>query len=94
MSTKSGQLHFQFDDRGVTHRFRVLATPKLRRETEANRRLYSGLATEAYDGAAVHRHDDVNTANISVLDHHGDLLTLWGGGSPRAPMSTRCRAWA
>ena len=25
--------------------------------------------------------DDLNSANISVLDHHGELLALWEGGS-------------
>ena len=72
---------FRFDGRGVTHRARVLATPKLVRETEAGRRLFSGFATHVDGGAPVRRADDVNTANISVLDHHGELLALWEGGS-------------
>ena len=72
---------FRFDGRGVTHRARVLATPKLVRETEAGRRLFSGFATQVDGGAPVRRADDVNTANISVLDHHGELLALWEGGS-------------
>ena len=36
----------RFDGRAVTHRARVLATPKLVREAEAGRRLFSGFATE------------------------------------------------
>ena len=72
---------FRFDGRGVSHRARVLATPKLVRETEAGRRLFSGFATSVADGAPVRRADDINTANISVLDHHGELLALWEGGS-------------
>ena len=72
---------FRFDGRGITHRARVLATPKLVRETEAGRRLFSGFATPVEDGAPVRRPDDINTANISVLDHHGELLALWEGGS-------------
>ena len=72
---------FRFDGRGLVHRARVLATPKLVRETEAGRRLYSGFGTEVHGGAQVRRPDDVNTANISVLDHHGELLALWEGGS-------------
>ena len=72
---------FRFDGRGVTHRARVLATPKLVRETKAGRRLFSGFATEVNGGVPVRRADDVNTANISVLDHHGELLALWEGGS-------------
>ena len=72
---------FRFDGRGVSHRARVLATPKLVRETEAGRRLFPGFATPVADGAPVRRADDINTANISVLDHHGELLALWEGGS-------------
>ena len=72
---------YRFDARGVTHRARVLATPKLSRETEAGRRLYSGFGTPVRDAAPVRRPDDVNTANISVLDHHGELLALWEAGS-------------
>ena len=72
---------FRFDGRGVSHRARVLATPKLVREIEAGRRLFSGFATPVVDSAPVRRADDINTANNSVLDHHGELLALWEGGS-------------
>ena len=72
---------FRFDGRGVTHRARVLATPKFTRETAAGRRLLSGFATEVDGALAPRRADDINPANISVLDHHGELLALWEGGS-------------
>ena len=72
---------FRFDGRGLTHRARVLATPKLVRETEAERRLFSGFGTRVHGGMGARRADDLNAANISVLDHHGELLALWEGGS-------------
>ena len=72
---------FCFDGRGVTHRARVLATPKLACETHAGRRLYSGFGTPIRGGAPVRQPDDVNTANISVLDQHAELLALWEAGS-------------
>ena len=72
---------FRFDGRGVTHRARVLATPKLVRETGAGRRLVSGFGTEVDGAIRPHRADDLNVANISMLDHHGELLALWEGGS-------------
>ena len=72
---------FRFDDRGVSHRARVLATPKLVRETSAQRRLFSGFATPVDGGARLRRPDDLNVANTSLLDHHGELLALWEGGS-------------
>ena len=72
---------FRFDGRGVTHRARVVLTPKLARETDAGQRLYSGFGSPIHDRASVRRPDDVNTANISVLDHRGELLALWEAGS-------------
>ncbi len=71
----------RFDGRGVSHHARVLETPKLVRETSAQRRLFSGFATSAGGGAGPRRPDDLNVANTSVLDHHGELLALWEGGS-------------
>ena len=77
-----GMVHaFLFDGRRVFHRGRVVETPKLAREDEAKRRLFSGVATRIENGTMVRRPDDINTANISVLDHHGELLALWEGGS-------------
>ena len=65
----------------VDHRARVLKTPKLSAEDEAARRLYAGFGTHVPDGAPVRRPDDLNSANISVLSHHGELLALWEAGS-------------
>ena len=72
---------YRFDGRRVTHRARVLATPKLTRETDSGRRLLSGFATEVDGALPMRRADDINPANISVLHHHGELLALWEGGS-------------
>ena len=49
---------FRFDGRGVTHRARVLARPKLSRETEAGRRLYWGFGTAIHGGSPVRRLDE------------------------------------
>lgn len=72
---------FRFDGRGISHRAHVLATPKLTREAAANRRLGSGFATRADGGTGPSHPDDLNVANTSILDHHGELLALWEGGS-------------
>ena len=72
---------FRFDGRGVSHHARVLATPKLARETSAERRLFSGFGTHVDGGLRARRPDDLNVANTSLLDHHGELLALWEGGS-------------
>ncbi len=73
---------FRFGDGAVSHRGRMLRTPKLRREDAAGRRLYPAFGTHVADGAPVRGPDDMNPANISVLDHHGELMALWEGGSP------------
>ena len=72
---------FRISARTVRHRARLLATPKLRAEDEAARRLYPGFGTHVANGLPVRRPDDLNSANISVLEHHGELLALWEGGS-------------
>ena len=72
---------FRFGGGTVSHRGQVLHTPKLERESAEGRRLYSGFATVVDRGAPVRGPDDLNSANTSVLDHHGELLALWEGGS-------------
>ncbi len=72
---------FRVSEGAVRHRARLIATPKLLAEDEASRRLYRGFGTPVRDGLPVRRPDDLNTANISVLEHHGELLALWEGGS-------------
>ena len=72
---------YRFDGDAVTHRGRVLQTPKLVRESNAGRRIYPGFGTVVEHGSRVREPDDLNPANISVLEHHGELLALWEGGS-------------
>ena len=72
---------FRFDGAAVTHRGRVLETPKLARERVAGRRAYPGFGTVVDHGASVRGPDDLNPANTSILDHHGELLALWEAGS-------------
>ena len=77
-----GMVHaFRFDGAAVTHRGRVLETPKLAREGAAGRRIHDGFGTAVENAASVRGPDDLNPANTSVLDHHGNLLALWEAGS-------------
>ena len=71
----------RFDGAAVTHRGRVLHTPKLSHEDAAGRRVYPGFGTAVDHGERVRGPDDLNPANTSILDHHGELLALWEGGS-------------
>ena len=72
---------FTFGEAGVSHRARILETPKRRRETAAGKRLLPAFATLPPDVAPIMAGDDMNSANISVLAHGGRLMALWEGGS-------------
>ena len=72
---------FTFDGAGVTHRGRILDTPKRRRETRAGRRALPAFGTVPPDPDAIRRPDDMNAANTSMLAHGERLLALWEGGS-------------
>ncbi|MGE0622424.1 MAG: carotenoid oxygenase family protein [Pseudomonadales bacterium] len=69
---------------GVSHQARMIATRKYLAEQDAGRALYPGFATVPPDPRPVTSPDLVNTANISVLAHHGELFALWEAGSPWA----------
>ena len=72
---------FAFTGTGVTHRGRVLDTPKRRRETRHGKRVVPAFATLPPGHAPVFGPDDMNVANTSVLAHAGRLMALWEGGS-------------
>ena len=75
---------FTFSGDGVSHRARILDTPKRRRETEAGRRLMPTFATLPPEPMPILSPDDMNAANTSVLAHGGRLMALWEGGSALA----------
>ena len=75
---------FTFGENGVSHRARILETPKRRRETAAGKRLLPTFATLPPETVPILSPDDMNAANTSVLAHGGRLLALWEGGSALA----------
>ena len=75
---------FTFTGDGVSHRARILDTPKRQRETQAGKRLLPTFATLPPEIAPILSPDDMNAANTSVLAHGGRLLALWEGGSALA----------
>ena len=72
---------FTFSGDGVSHRARVLDTPKRRRETTAGKRILPAFGTLPPDVTPIMAPDDMNAANTSVLVHGGRLMALWEGGS-------------
>lgn len=80
-----GMLHaWRIDQRGVSHRARMVGTPKFEREHAAGRFLLPAAGSTIPDPIAVRNNDDMNTANTAVIEHAGRLLALWEGGSATA----------
>jgi len=78
-----GLLHaYRVGADGVSHQARYVETHKRQAERKADRPLYSSFDSVIADPAPIRSPDSVNTANISVLHHHGELLALWEAGSP------------
>ena len=73
---------FAFSGDKVTHRARVLDTPKRRRETRAGKRIMPAFATPGSE--PLMGPDDMNVANTAMLVHAGRLMALWEGGSALA----------
>ena len=73
---------FPMSDGRVRHLGRFVATAKRRAEQDAGRMLWPAFGTSLDNGLPVARPDTVNTANISLLHHAGELLALWEAGSP------------
>ena len=72
---------FAFNGTGVTHRARILDTPKRRAESRAGRRNMPAFGTLPPNPAPILGPDDMNAANTSVLVHAGRVMALWEGGS-------------
>ena len=72
---------FTFTGQGVSHRARILDTPKRSREMRAGKRMVPAFATLPPNSTQILRPDDMNVANTSMLAHAGQLMALWEGGS-------------
>ena len=70
----------------VAHRGRQVGTAKLRAEQRAGRFLVSAFGTGIVpDGRSpVQGPDSFNTANTNAIEHAGQVLALWEGGSAHA----------
>ena len=72
---------FTFTGTSVSHRARILDTPKRDREMRAGKRIVPAFATLPPNPTPILRPDDMNVANTSMLAHAGQLMALWEGGS-------------
>lgn len=77
-----GMVHgWRFGDGQVTHRARMVATPKFTREQQAGRFLYPTAGTSIPETQPVRNNDDANVANTSVMVVDGRLFALCEAGS-------------
>lgn len=72
---------FTFSDRGLSHHGRLIDTARNAPETQADAILYHGFGTHGHGLSTGGSADAQNTANISMMEHAGELLALWEGGS-------------
>jgi all-trans-8'-apo-beta-carotenal 15,15'-oxygenase len=75
---------FSIEEGRVSHRGRLVRTAKLQAEQKAGRFLMSALGTVIEDGPPAGGPDSFNTANTNALEHAGQVLALWEGGSAHA----------
>ncbi len=73
---------FTFADNKVTHHGRLVETARNVTETKAGRIQFLGFGTHGHDLTSGGSADGQNTGNISLINHAGELLALWEGGSP------------
>lgn len=65
----------------VSHRGRLVRTPKLLAEQKAGRFLYSAFGTRIASDAPAQGPDSFNVANTNAIEHAGRVLAMWEGGS-------------
>jgi all-trans-8'-apo-beta-carotenal 15,15'-oxygenase len=65
----------------VSHRGRLVRTPKLAAEQQAGRFLYSAFGTRIASDAPASGPDAFNVANTNAIEHAGRVLAMWEGGS-------------
>ena len=77
-----GMVHgWRFGDGAVTHRGRMVQTPKFQREQRAGRFNTLAAGTTVPEPVAIRNNDDANTANTSVVTIGGRLFALSEAGS-------------
>lgn len=77
-----GMVHgWRFGDGTVTHRGRMVETPKFRRERKAGRFNTLAAGTTVPDTVPIRNNDDANAANTSVVTINGRLFALCEAGS-------------
>ena len=72
---------FQFANDQILHQGRMVETIRNNAETEAQKILFSAFGTHNHRLSSGGSADGQNVGNINLLEHAGELLALWEGGS-------------
>ncbi len=72
---------FAFADGQIKHHGKMIETARNFAELKAKRIQFVGFGSHGHDLTSGGSADNTNTANISLLNHAGELLALWEGGS-------------
>ena len=72
---------YQINDGGIVHQGRFVRTEKFVADSAAGRPVRAAFGTNPPGAEAIDAPDAINVANTSVLQHGGELMALWEGGS-------------
>jgi all-trans-8'-apo-beta-carotenal 15,15'-oxygenase len=72
---------YSLSERGIVHQGRFVRTEKFLADSAAGRPVRAAFGTNPPGAEPVMAPDAINVANTSVVDHGGELMALWEGGS-------------
>jgi all-trans-8'-apo-beta-carotenal 15,15'-oxygenase len=72
---------YSLSERGITHQGRFVRTEKFLADSAAGRPVRAAFGTNPPAALPAASPDAINVANTSVVQHAGELMALWEGGS-------------
>lgn len=72
---------YTLSKRGIVHQGRFVRTDKFMADTAAGRPVRPAFATNPPRAEPISAPDAINVANTSLVNHGGELMALWEGGS-------------
>jgi all-trans-8'-apo-beta-carotenal 15,15'-oxygenase len=90
---------YSLSERGIVHQGRFVRTAKFVADSTAGRPVRAAFGTNPPGAEPVTSADSINVANTSIVQHGGELLALWEGGSatridPRTLATGALKAWS
>jgi carotenoid cleavage dioxygenase len=72
---------YTLSERGIVHQGRFVRTEKFLADSAAGRPVRAAFGTHPPGAEPIGSPDAINVANTSVVNHGGELMALWEGGS-------------